>query len=311
MLYNSEPYAYLFTEDAQGIDAVFLRPNEVGLYCVKTIKSGPRVKELEIYPLLRSWPGVQRIRTGETSEAQKSLNARNAVKRFMRLANANFDEHDLHVTLTYAGSLADATLELAQRDVRNYLRRIAYWRKTHGLPRMRYMYVHEYRPDAEDESAEDADRPVRLHHHILMTGMDRDAAEAAWSKGFANADRLQPNEDGIKGLSLYLLKNPCGRKRWGWSKNLIQPTITLSKKKISKRQAARIAADVEIDGKAIIENCYPGYLVQDVDVRRSDYLAGCYIYVQLRSWKQSDNRTPKKRAHTCARAHARDGPLLE
>lgn len=307
MLYNSEPYAYLFTEDARDIDAIFLRPNEVGLYRVKTITSGPRVKELEIYPLLRSWPGVQRIRVGETSEAQKALNARNAVKRFMRLANTNFSKCDLHVTLTYAGSLTDVSLDRAQRDIRNYLRRIAYWRKTHGLPRMRYMYVLEYR----DEEDGDAGKPVRIHHHLLMTGMDRNAAEAAWTKGFANADRLQPNEDGIKGLSLYLLKDPRGRKRWGWSKNLIQPTISTSDKKLSKRQAARIAADVGFDGKTIIENFYPGYLVQDIDVRRSDYLAGCYIYVQLRRWQQPDNRTPKNRAHTRARAPARDGPLLE
>ena len=74
-------------------------------------------------------------------------------------------------------------------------------------------------------------------------GIDRDEVEMMWTAdrinwrayernpegyadtverlGWCNADRLQPNENGIEALCNYVTKNPNGKKRWSSSRNLI------------------------------------------------------------------------------------------
>lgn len=149
----------------------------------------------------------------------------------------------MHVTATYSGKYLPATVEEAEREVTNYLRRVQYRRQKEGLPPLKYMLVTAYTTKRNSE------KPVRIHHHIIMSGgLDRDVVEELWRKrkrkgqkkgdriGFCNADRLQSDENGIAALCTYLVKQSGGKKRWTSSHNLERPYSRTNDGKYNHRQ---------------------------------------------------------------------------
>lgn len=161
---------------------------------------------------------------------QIDWNDTNSRRRFLQLVNTNFTAADLHVTLTYSSANLPPTFKVAERELHNYLRRVKDKRKKSGLPPLKYIVIPVcvYKKDGVT--------PARIHHHIIMNGgLSRDEVEDLWRKrrkkgqkkgdkiGYANADRLQPEENGFVALCEYLSKQTGGKKRWIPSKNLDKP----------------------------------------------------------------------------------------
>jgi len=210
----------------------------------------------------------------KSAEAIARANARNARKYFERKMNANFCDRDYRIDLTYAEDpLPDAAQ--AQRDVQNYLRRVKYACKKQGLTPPRYMGV--------SEGKREGSRQKRVHHHIVIScGLSREELEAIWKKGRVRTDRLQADRYGYTALARYLMKEPEGAKRYFCSRNLKEPVITVSDTKLSLRKAERIAQSAEECAPAIFTKLYPDHEFLDCQVKRSDFVAGVYIYVRLR-----------------------------
>ena len=70
---------------------------------------------------------------------------------------------------------------------------------------LKYIYVIEF------ENGEGR-KKTRVHHHVIMSGMNRDAAERLWTNGWANTRRLQPDEYGLEAPARYIVKDPKGKK---------------------------------------------------------------------------------------------------
>lgn len=270
-------------------------PKEAGRglrFRTKTIKSG-NVLEVEVYPVWPTHAEERRIKSKVTRAAQEAVNDRNARKKLDRLVNTNFGQEDLLVTLTYAGETPDQVQ--AGKDIRNYLRRVRYWRQKHGLPEMKYIYVQEW----EDEGSgagepeqlvfegmegigEEPKKVKRIHHHVIMSGMDRDEAERLWKKGRVNSRKLQPDEFGLRDLTGYLLKAPKTKKRWYGSRNLAKPKITVSDHKFSRKQIWKLAERVGSEAWPVLRKVYPGYAaVMEPVVRTSEFCSGFYVYVRM------------------------------
>ena len=109
--------------------------------------------------------------------------------------------------------------------------RIKNFRKRNGLDELKYIAVLEYR-----EATDDKRTKTRIHHHIIISGMDRDKAEELWGKGMANANRMQANELGFEELANYLSKDPRGKKRWSQSKNIVIPVPEIKDYKYSNKK---------------------------------------------------------------------------
>ncbi len=310
---------YLFSEPCLQEDGIVV--DRSMRQRVKTIRSGPLL-EVESFPVCPIRSAARKARGEATPEEQREVNRRNAVKKFDRKAHANFTPDDIALTLTLAQAVSG---EQAQRYMSNYIASIRRYRRRRGLPELKYMYVIESNDDEEDDKIPryragpdgrmrpvDAQRkprektPRRLHFHVILSGMDRDAAEKFWKHGYANARKLQFDENGISGLTHYMLKDPRGKKRWSCSKNLADPIVTVADKKLSRRRIEKIASDADAEGKAIFERLYPGYAAAVVEVKRSDRVPGVYIYARMfRRADYPDIRTPK------TRAHARTGTELQ
>ncbi len=260
----------------------------------KKIHCGDEYMEVDIYPYTENQENVHKSGTRSKKQKvsapkQRNLNDKNAKRYFTQLTNANFGEGDLHVTLTYKKKYLPSTIE-GGKEVLNYLRRVKYLREKEGLPPMKYIVVTEYVVAKDNE-----DKPIRIHHHIIMNGgLDRDIVEELWSKrkkkgqkkgeriGRANADRLQPDENGVAALCSYLTKNPNGKRRWSPSQNLEKPWSRTNDHKYSRRQIEKLAKtppDI-----AYWETRYKGWtLAKDEYAIRTEYneITGWSIYLKL------------------------------
>ena len=201
----------------------------------KKIYCGPEYLEVDIYNYTKTEEenarrGRRSKKEIESTPKQIDWNERNSRRRFLQLVHTNFGVGDMHVTLTYSDSNLPPTRECAEREEKNFLRRVAYTRKKKGLPPLKYISI----PACAFQK--DGITPARMHHHIILNGgLDRDTVEDLWRKrkrggqkmgdkiGYANADRLQPEENGLAALCEYLARQAGGKKRWSGSQNLDKP----------------------------------------------------------------------------------------
>lgn len=272
---------------------MFIREKKIDCGSYREIDIIPRTDNAE-----RAVKGRRGKRHRITEPKQKDLNDKNAKRYLVQLGNGNFSKGDLHVSLTYSDKYLPDSVEEAEREVNNYLRRISYRRKKLGMEPLKYILVTEFK------NSKDRTRIVRIHHHIIMNGgLSRDDVELMWTKhrinwnksnnaeyrskieqiGFANADRLQLNENGIEALCKYITKEPCGKKRWSSSRNLIRPVEQPpADYKYSRRQVENLAKSCD-SGKEYFEKKYPGYNIVSV-VPEWYEETGWHIYLKM--WRR-------------------------
>lgn len=243
------------------------------VYRTRTIKAGP-VTECEIYPVYGRQQETQarKARENLSPERVQRANHAAAIRRIIRLANANFGDEDLHVTLTYQDNPPD--WDRAQKDVRNFIRRLQRIRAKRGLPKAKYIYA------IEDEGADGSRK--RIHAHMLLSGgINREEIEACWRKGWANADRLQPNEEGLAAIARYITKAQRNRKKWVCSQGLVQPRVSVSNTKLSRRKVEKLASELETVWKDVLRKAYPGMEPVRCEVWSSDLMPGIFIRAQM------------------------------
>ncbi len=298
---NAAKYEILYAQKDGEYDA-----KAVGGIRTKVIRAGDSL-EIEAFPLLRcvSAEARQEAKRRRNPAAMERINAKNRVKRFRRLMEENFDRHDLHITLTYDYGFEDRTggdrAEIlrayqqgryptdddeARRDIQNFIRRVkrAIKRRGREAAKLNYMYVIEATMDKQAEYDANA-LPPHYHFHMVMsgdTGLTRDEIEALWGRGYCNADRLDTSSNGLAALAKYLTKGRKFSQRWGHSKGLREPRITITDRAISRRRAETVARDVQAEGREIFEAIYKGYRMTEAEVRYSDFTAGAYIYARMR-----------------------------
>lgn len=233
-----------------------------------------KILEVEFFPVCSDG---RKMPAGSLSrEAQKNLNEKNAKKKLDRLINTNFGKGDLAVHLTYRDDEMPSTREEVVNDVKNYISRLRRWRKAHGLPDIKYIYVIEAKVSKRTGV-------LRWHVHMVMSGMDRDVAEQKWNHGdWTNARRLQPNENGLQALARYMTKDPEGKRRWSGSKNLKQPTVKKPRDgKITRRGLARIA-EKKLYDREYWEKRHKGYSYIGAEASFNNYNGHWYVYVRMR-----------------------------
>lgn len=253
----------------------------------KKIYCGENYLEVDIISRIENKikPGKRSKKEKVSAPKQKRLNDKNARRYFTQLINSNFDKKDIHITLTYNDKHLPKSLEDANREATNFIRRISYRRKKRNLHPLKYILVTEHGKNIKEKK-------VRIHHHLIVNnGLSRDEIEDLWRRprkkgqkkgdklGYVNADRLQPNEYGLKDLSGYLIKNPSGQKRWSSSQNLIKPWSRTNDHKYTKRQIEKIIK--EDPKREYWEKKYPGWILTEINPVYTLF-TGWSIYLKLR-----------------------------
>lgn len=250
----------------------------------KRIYCGKDHMEVDIIPLTNGHLKKKRRKKREkvSAPSQRNLNDKNAKRYFSQLVKANFGKGDLHVTCTYKPKYLPKTIEEAEKEVTNFIRRINYRRKKMGLKNAKYIII--------TETKDKQGKQVKVHHHIFISGMDRDLLEDLWSKkgesmGFVNADRLQVDGDGgLIPITRYLTKNRAGKKRWRGSQNLTRPEVAVNDSKYSKRKLNEMAMIYDED-KNFWNQKYPGWNMVTCESIYND-ITGWAIYLVMERQKK-------------------------
>ena len=245
-------------------------------YRTRTIKAGPRL-EVEIYPIFgRENSGrLRAAKKNLTPEAVQRNNEERSRRKLVQLIDANFTEKDYHVTLTYAGN--PPSYEQARKDVKNFLRAVKRKREQRGLDELKYVYTIEDEQDGKRK---------RIHIHAIMNGgISREELEQIWGQGYANADNLQPDENGLEAIARYITKQQKNRRKWARSRNLKMPKVRTSDTKVSNARVRRLAVDFPNSAKEIMERLYPNYTHTRTIMRFSDVVDGAYIRCVMRMTK--------------------------
>lgn len=261
----------------------------------KTIICGSSYREIDIF----QYTDTQKLIAGKkprgvkekiSEPKQKNLNDKNAKRYLTQIINGNFTEEDLHISLTYSDENLPKTIEEADRQAANFLRRLDYLRKKNRLPKLKYIIVTSYRNGQDGTLA-------RVHHHLIVNGdVGRDEIEDVWRKrrkkgqkkgdklGFVNADRLQLENGSFTALARYISNQSSGKKRWSSSHNLIRPVARNNDTRYTRRQVERIAKSPP--DRFFWEKQYPGWTLTD-DHYGAEYVfneetASWGIYLKLR-----------------------------
>lgn len=257
----------------------------------KKIFCGDKFLEVDIIPRTESGKrrkGIRSKKTQVSQPKQKNLNDKIAKRYFVQLINTNFDKEDIHTTVTYSDQYLPDTIEAAEREVQNYIRRIKRAREKEGLPPLKYILV------TECSCEKDSEKPVRIHHHIIMNGgLDRNRIEDIWRRprkkgqkegdklGYANTSRLQPTEFGLEAIARYLTKTKGkGKKRWSCSQNLEKPWTRNNDYKYSRRKVEKIARGKAHDPEFWSKQ-YPSYALTECKTEYND-ITGWALYLKLR-----------------------------
>lgn len=229
--------------------------------------------DAEVFPVYKKAKSRGK-RYGATPECMKIVNERNSRRRLSRLLHANFGERDLALHLTYDENNLPASEEDAKRDIMNFLRRA---RRLYKNSELEFKYV---------SVTEKGVRSKRVHHHLVVSGgVDRDMLERLWKMGRANSRRLQFDDNGIVGLSVYMTKQSLYFRRYNCSRNLLDPD---KKKRQNDSRVSRRAISSVCDfyDEVTIARLYPGYKLFDVEFNVSDLTGEYYAYLRLRKIRE-------------------------
>lgn len=271
----------------------------------KTYYCGKNDLEIDLFP----WMEVEKRYTRKKKEKvtipkQKVLNDKRAKRTFCQLVKTNFGEGDLHLTLTYNTKFLPEKVEDAEKEVRNYLRRVARLRKKKNLSPLKYIFITEQGVQSK-----------RIHHHVIINGgLSRDEVELLWRRpkrkgqqqgealGDCNADRLRTDDKGLERLASYLAKDPKGRKRWTPSQNLKKPEVSTSDTKTSRRkfmQLVLLPEDAE-EVRQHFEKQYPDFAVTEVRKEWNEITCTWAVYVKLhRKTEKRDNNAYRTAFRKC------------
>ena len=241
------------------------------VYTTKTIKAGNQF-EVEIYPAFTRKQAKEH-QVKKTNKAQRNLNDRYARKRVERLINTNFARNDLYITLTYDDKHLPGSIEEAQKNMKNFIRRLNYRRAKEGLDKAKYIYVTEYSEE----------KKIRCHHHLIMDcGLSGEVVENLWKCGRRNNIRkCDPDENGLTGLAKYLVKDPKGKKRWCSSTNLKKPKESKSYHGFRASHVKKVVQS-KIRVKDMVEKKYKNYVYTSEEIKYNEINGKFYIYVRMR-----------------------------
>lgn len=232
--------------------------------------------DVHIYPVFAK-PKYRRKKCKASSDVQKRLNQKYREEKLTWLINTNFTERDLEVGLGFDDKHLPETYEGVQKAIRNFIRRLKREREKNNLAELKYIYV-----------IERGEKKGRFHAHMIMNGdMDRDTIEKLWRQGYAHTFRLKFDDEGLRGLAKYKLKEPeensiDGKiRRWAASKNLKKPTELKERDGYISRKTTKEIFNGNITEKEI-ERLYKGYEVVKVNPFFNDVNCGYYCTIRLK-----------------------------
>lgn len=224
---------------------------------------GDSYLDIDVYPEFCKPKGKRKKNKYKPSrEAQEILNRSNRDKYIIRLFNHNYNKDSFYVTLTYDDEHLPETYEIAERNLRNYIRRVKALAKKKGLFILIFA-VTGY-----------GSRRKRLHHHLMIhcPGLSAFELRDLWKdrrgargvmRGLTHIDPAEPDiKLGLEQLARYFMKHIDENRKRGLkttyyrSRNHKEPEFKPRQMRLKKIEILHMAEHFDFSA---IENLYPGY----------------------------------------------------
>lgn len=214
-------------------------------------KAGKTIQHTYYYaPRADTKEGSRRKKENKTSEAQKRVNSRQAVKKLTWEINENFDGTSLYITWSYDKAKRPDSKKALREDVERLLRYIRKIYKKEGRS-AKYIWV-----------AEVGERGA-AHIHMVLNEIDAAKLKKGWNKGWIT---IKPLDDSgqYRKLAEYFVKysektmHTCKGftgKRYNASKNLKipQPVKTTVRSRNAYSHTIEIPRGYYVDKESIAE----------------------------------------------------------
>lgn len=278
----------------------------------KRTYSGPLL-EADFYPVFQDGRKIptRAPKTKRSTEEQIRYNHTQATKKFIRLANANFDNTDYLMHPTYRPSIAPQNEKEARRDIVNYLKRVKTKRASEAkrlcrelsaaedaaakLPDNKYLsssvenlkkqiskleepFKYIYVIEKQTYKTGKYAGRVNWHFHLFITGgIYNKTLERMWTNGLrTNCNNYQPDKFGPEAAARYMSKDPQGSKRFSYSRNLTKPIEKVKDGKVSRNTVSRMAQE-RLEDSEYWEKRYKGYRFIRCYSRFNDYNGHWYV----------------------------------
>jgi len=188
---------------------------------IESIFTAGKLKEVKKYHTYKykSKKANRNKKSEITVEEMAKINAYNAERKLRILLNANFQEDDLYLTLTYQDKTPEAAE--AKSHLSKFTRKLRDFYKKIGNA-LKYIAVTEY-------------KKKRIHHHMLINAdakIKKSDIAKFWDHGFVKVEFFGGHPDDCQRLAKYFIKESQNTfntdekvhgLRWISSKNLIHP----------------------------------------------------------------------------------------
>lgn len=236
----------------------------------KAVKSAEEYKEVGIFQLTTEQDTFSRKRTRRKLSTPKQVRQdwKHAKQYAVQLVNANFDERDYLVDLTYFKEPPDR--EQAEKDVYNYVCRLKRLYKKFGLELKAFWVTGGGKPKKNGEEG-----LTRFHHHLIISGgIPRELVEDAWNAKNNNRVRCYRvkiccGEFGLEPRVRYMVKpahcsDEPNAKRWRTAGKLKKPVETRNDNRFDWADYSKLVKAIR-EGKqqSYIERLYKGWQLLD------------------------------------------------
>jgi hypothetical protein len=228
-------------------------------YYKRTITSGTMI-EVEVYKSIkkRDRKAVARsLKHSVTPDKMKAANDIRAKKKCRRLIAKNFIPGDCYLTLSFFESLTE---DEANRLVDNFLRRLRYYRRRHGMDDLKFIGCLEC-----------GKRGNRWHAHIVVNKIALEVVSALWNCGRVFCEALY-EDGGFKDLANYIRKDVTGKKRLKQSRNLLPPDEEV--REMKKKEIKEIEAGV-------VPPIPAGYYIAAMEQNYNDFTGTSFVFTML------------------------------
>lgn len=277
--------------------------------------------ELDYYPITadgRTAP-VRAPKSKPSTAEQQRYNKNNTAKKIVRLVNANFDNTDFFLHLTYNVATAPQTENDARRDIVNYIRRVK-TKRTSEIKKIseRLNDIDNAISNAgNNQSALDIltetknrliakykklSQPLKYiyviekteyknkflagrfnwHFHLFISGgLDEQTIKNIWKSGERiKCDYYAPERFGAEAAAKYIAKGAEGVRKFSCSTNLKKPKVICKDGKVSAGKVKKLAR-TKIEDREYWERQYKGYKFIRAYANYNDYNGYWYLSVVM------------------------------
>ncbi len=203
---------------------------------------------------------------GDMPKSQKSKakmdeeNRSKAIRKFILLVNANFDENNYYATFDYQPEFAPLIYERAIKDANNYFNRVRRLMKKKGLNPKNLKYAYSCQEAIYKRGIHKGMSNYHFHMFIKADGLTAKELKELWPFGTkGNIMNYDPYSFGPEAAAKYMVKSKAGRKMYKCSKNLDKPYVDEVKDGQISDKKLRELGEQRIDDREYWEKKYPSY----------------------------------------------------